>query len=1201
MGVVYEAFDRQCNKSVALKTLRFFDGASLFRFKREYRSIHGLKHPNLVRLGDLIEEDGAWYFTMDLVRGVDFLRHVRGAEADVELGDTASLVSDMSPVLPQRQGYAVDEGRLRDGLRQLADGLTFLHRAGKLHRDLKPSNVLVSEMGHVVILDLGLVVELVNDQRVSTEANVVGTVAYMSPEQAAAKRLGPESDWYSVGVMMYQALTGRLPYAGSALEVLAKKQQLQLAPPSWRQPGIPADLDQLCHELLRIDPASRPSGVDIVHRLGGEPQRTPAIVASSTAPEPLFVGREDEIHALSQALADCQSGRPVCTIVHGESGIGKTALVRRFVDQQHDALVLAGRCYERESVPYKAIDGVIDSISRHMLRLPREEVAALLPRRTDLLSQAFPVLLRVDSIANAPRAIQSTDGHDLRRRLFSAVGEMFARLADRRRTIVWIDDLHWADHDSLAMLAELLHQPDAPPILWLATSRNAVAASALGEPRLLNLRGLPQREAGVLARHLIERTHAAARLDPELVARDAEGHPLFVYELVQHGAVRAELPGGQRGLDQVLRERMERLSTPARHVLECIAIARGPLAQSTVSRAVAAAPEVFSDALDVLRAASLIRTGGSAPGDSIEPYHDRIREAVANHISTDTRRSRHEELAVALSSLPDAAPEMVATHWIGAERRDRAAEYVKIAAHNAALGLAFDRAVDLYQVALELLPAHAVGESELRRALGDVLAQAGRGAEADRAYHAAAAMAPAGERLTLQRQAAAGLLKSGHVDEGLAFAREILGAVGMKLPRTRRQLLTASVVERTRLRLRGLKFRERSAETVSREQLLRIDVAWSVVRGMGYLDPARLSSVQARNLADALDAGEPFRIARSLAVEAVFVGIDGVAARARSEKLLDLAQPIANRIGDAFLSGQVAMSRANLKFFCGSWRQACEGFDQVAAYFRDFGRGMSLEIGLCKCAAMLCLFYLGDLPEMAGRDSALRKEAPGHGDIYVLATLGALITPMVYLAADRPKAARAEAMDAMKVWSPQSFLIPHVSELLALAQVDLYEGRALDAWNRITERWDVIEDSLVFRLQIVKIMATHMRGRAALAVLGQCDAAGYDRGRAHHAVRVASATLRRTRAPWAQGLAGLLLAGLARRKGQLDRALSLLDRAIEQLDATEMALYAASARRNRGRWIGGDEGAILVAAQDEWMRRRGIVNPASISAMLVPD
>jgi serine/threonine protein kinase len=217
MGIVYVAIDKQRGARVALKTLRELDGESLFRFKREYRSVQGLQHPNLVALGDLVEEDGAWFFTMELVRGTDFLRYVR-------------------------PGAALDETRLRDALHQLAAGIAFLHAAGIMHRDLKPSNVLVDETGRVVILDLGLVYDLSDAQ--STGEHIVGTVAYMSPEQAAAKRLGPESDWYSVGVMLYEALTGRVPHAGTAIEVLQRKQQLELPPPSAVARGVPEDLDR---------------------------------------------------------------------------------------------------------------------------------------------------------------------------------------------------------------------------------------------------------------------------------------------------------------------------------------------------------------------------------------------------------------------------------------------------------------------------------------------------------------------------------------------------------------------------------------------------------------------------------------------------------------------------------------------------------------------------------------------------------------------------------------------------------------------------------------------------------------------------------------------------------------------------------------------------------------------------------------------
>jgi serine/threonine protein kinase len=331
MGVVYEAHDRRMDKIVALKTLTRAEAAHIYRFKREFRTLADVAHPNLATLYELMTDGPDLFFTMELVKGVTFIQYVRpeqpgelntdvdntllvpraraftsaDSEAETEIFDSSrvsSLLGEDFPLADEAQpmaaNFRLNEERLRSALRQLAEGVNRLHEMGKLHRDIKPSNVLVTGDGRVVILDFGLV-EDVNPELHDTL--LAGTPDYMSPEQGAQTVISEASDWYSVGVMLYQALTGRLPFRGKFFEVMLHKQTRDPIQPKEINPGVPGDLNDLCVKLLRRNAESRPTGAEVLQVLGVH--RSPATALAPTkVAETSFIGRERQLADLHDAF-----------------------------------------------------------------------------------------------------------------------------------------------------------------------------------------------------------------------------------------------------------------------------------------------------------------------------------------------------------------------------------------------------------------------------------------------------------------------------------------------------------------------------------------------------------------------------------------------------------------------------------------------------------------------------------------------------------------------------------------------------------------------------------------------------------------------------------------------------------------------------------------------------------------------------------
>jgi serine/threonine protein kinase len=1229
MGVVYEALDREHGTRIALKTLRHLSAEGIARFKNEFRALQDVQHPNLISLNELFEEDGQWYLTMELVDGVDFLSFVRprptsqtrAAPATESVPDdtpTERLDDDVAVPAPPAVHAVVprgtsdpgadacDEGRLRAGLGQLAHGLAALHAAGKVHSDIKPSNVLVTPEGRVALLDFGLVRSEEDRDFPSSrsrERELVGTAAYMAPEQAASRPIGPPADWYAVGVVLYEALTGYLPFSGAPLDVLQDKQRFEASPPRARTPSVAHDLDALCTELLRIDPAARPDAEEVLRRLNVDELdvRVSLPVSSSPPQGPLFVGRARELATLESALLEVRDAG-VTVLIDGPSGVGKSALVRELGRRMRralpDTVLLGGRCYERESVPYKAFDGVIDALSHLMMELGAAECSELVPPGAAFLAQAFPVLRRVAAIAHAPQPRHEVlDPQELRARIFAVLRRLLTRLGERQPLVIAIDDAQWADEDSLALLREVTRPPGAPRMLLIVTSRGIGAPAGLpGDVRTLHLGALPPEHARELAWQLLGRLAPSSRGTAESIAAESGGHPLFIDELVRHGAMLGSAKGPLR-LDQALWARIARLDPLVRNVLDLVAVAGAPIDLASAARAAGVDFARLTKQVAQLRLANLVRTGGPRGVDAIEPYHEWVRTAVLGNIDVAAQRRAHERLALSLEHRADADPESLMVHWRGAGKPLRAAPYAGLAAEQAATALAFERAARLFRLALELDATSGSARSLLEARLGDALANAGRGAEAADAYLRAVPGASAAEALDLQRRAAEQRLRSGHIDGGLAILRRVLAEVGMRLPRTPRSALAALLVRRARIWARGLAYDERDASQLSREELTRIDVCWSAAMGLAMVDTIRGAGFQAQNLLLALDAGEPYRVARALTMEAAFHATEGGPARARVTRLLTAADELAGRIDHPHAQALTAMVAGNASYFRGEWRSARERCDQAETIFRDRCTNVSWEINTAHTFALWSLLWMGDVREFSRRVTVLVSEAQERGDLFATTAFRTARAQYAFPAADDPAGGRREVEDAMGRWSHElGFQLPHWWEMFALGNLDLYEGGDA-AYRRHERSGRALAQSMLLRIQGLRLESRHARARGVLAA---AVALPSRRAELLTEAEAIAGRITKERMPWSDALAMLVTAAIAHGRGRDVESASILERAATALDACDMKLFAALARRRRGAIVGGDEGRALIAATDARMRAQKIVNPPRMAAMLTP-
>lgn len=1076
MGRVYLARDRAEHHGaapVALKTLRSADPVALMRFKSEFRYTASIAHPNLVKLYELGVDADTFFLTMERVEGRD-------------LGQELAMRSPPSKL---------DAAVISDLFAQLLDGLFALHAAGVRHLDLKPNNAMVTDDGRVVLLDFGLAALRGGKTRGAGENRIVGTPAYMSPEQARGAPTDARADLYALGVMLYEALVGARPFseAGGTLSLMLSKTSAD-APHPNRDGAFDHDerlaaLAQLARDLLERAPEARPTAEDVMRVLRPGTTLSGAAPRARTVP---LIGRDEELAAIVGASAERAPGSPMVVRVSGLSGVGKSRLVREAsIRLKERATVLYARCHEFEAIPYKGLDDLVDQAVLQLRERRGDHLIKLCNQPVAHAARMFPAIF--GAIPHLPEPVLPPGAGDAREVAYAGVAQLLALLAADHPLCLILDDAQWGDAAAGRVLASLLSPPDPLPILFVLAYRSDEAKDSpllrqleplsgrgFYEERHVELEPLDKDAALALAKQF---THGGVIQTGELegLAEEAAGNPFFIEQLALHSA-----QGDRRvSVDSVVQARVEELSDQAKRLLTMACVAGQPLAQRSLVSAAGITDARAS--VSVLSAKSLLRVDGTGADARVVAYHDRIREGVLASLERGERQRCHADLARQLLDEPNQEPHLVARHLNAAGQRSEAARYAVLAADESMRTLAFQAAADSYRDALAWSDGAVDEAPRLRRARGDALHRAGRCDEAGEAYLEAAEGMPMGRsRMEVERLAAETLLSAGAVKQAFEVLRPLFATARVPFPSNAAAALRGMVKETARVRIRVRGKAPVARDPVDEEALFKSELCWSVGKGLSNIAPVEGSVTILRSLLYGLDSGVP----RAAANGMLFVGSGFMPFMgSRPDDFMARARRVADAEESPTLRGLLHVAWCQRGLLEGTWDAAVEHGDRAITLLLESNEPTAWSVAVARTTITALLEYRGRLGEMRSRSEEFLRVTQNSGEQITFVMVTSALGYTLAAADDREGLRRAidEMRDTMASWTVDFGMWDFYRLRLEVLECFLGEHPA-SALEQVDQAWSGIVRANLLRVPVVLPAILHVRLAAEVAAL--CEKPG---------------------------------------------------------------------------------------------------------------
>jgi serine/threonine protein kinase len=1134
MGSVYEVINQVTGERLALKTMLDTEARHLLRFKREFRVMAELEHPNLVRIHELGVTNGEWFFTMEYVDGVDLLTSLHQSSSarqatnasissvsvetvaarpyarpqpanqedrsatrssldalpDVRQGDSAtrasldalsnhSAASAPAVAPPSPLNRAADEHALTRSLHdadarsvapepaaddpfsaltaidnlgeapislaifqasmgQILDAIEFLHAHGIIHRDLKPSNVMVNHAGQVKVLDFGLASREDRSVAISRTGAVVGTVAYMAPEQFTDDPVTTAADLYALGCIMFQILTGRPPLTGAPAKVMYER--LHQPPPRLARHirNIPPALDALCARMMSREANARPTIQEIRAVLGvvRDPKHGASSSSQSSAPRLStgdllsFVGRDRELQQLERWIDDALDGNLRFILIEGDHGIGKSALARQAlrIARQRGMLAFKGRCHEREHLPFVAIDRAVDAL---VLTLSRWPSARLDPARAAIaaLVPIFPAIAMLlgDSAPHAPT--------DSRRDATPSAIQAFCDLLNACQLeaplLFSLEDLQWTDLHSVDLLTAVLERC-CGRVIFLAMTRpadpskhpEAKRLKALGRGsdsvRRLRLGPMLTEDTAQLISSTARTLRDHITLDPltlTTLTNAAEGNPRLALQLLDHisnlnDSERATYLTTLHHTGSMIDAQIAQLGDSARRVLELASLSVNMPLEAVLLSASALSSIDFDASLAALEATHLaerVTTPASRAAPSQEPlrrlhiiHPQRVLDSTRQRLSPPTILAHHAAMATALDTCAPslrADVEALLHHLRAQGAHDRCRARALDAATHAERAHRFEDAASFLSAALDSADEHTppidLALDHERR--GENLELCGDFSAASQSYRAALAIwdkAPSthdlhSARIRLLGRLSESLVLHGRVKEGLEHFEHGMRLSGLRINYRRRTnrlppiglllvFLFLSLLPR-----RLIQRKEQPRDTEHQRFFVH------ALRLLAPIHTAAAPELILRSLILALRIGSRHTMQRMLAMKVIgliFIKPHTPRLAKALQRDLDEAEAIA-RAHNVPLGPELVMASRSLHALLARKPRARQMIDEAIDAIARQGLHYSHDVGHTQGIRAFVLWYTGALDELIAHSELHLKQ---RANVFTASITGAL-------------------------------------------------------------------------------------------------------------------------------------------------------------------------------------------------------------------